>query len=93
MPSTSTPPVSAVTSLGWAHGPGSGVAILGVGSPESGNPHTGKRPQPFQPQAHLFLPDGGSRITDAPSLADRSREGYGRNFSPEAKLVLEQGLG
>ena len=53
----------------------------------------GKRPQPLQPQAHLFLPDGGSRTTDAPSLAGGSREGYGRDFSPEAELVTEQGLG
>jgi hypothetical protein len=35
---------------------------------------------------------GGSRTADAPSLADKSQEGYGGNLSSGAGLVLEQDL-
>lgn len=79
--------------MGQAHGPGSGVEVLGVGVAGSGNPYVGKWPHSLQLEAHVFPPGGGSRATDAPGLAGGSWEGYGRNWSSEAGLVLEQGLG
>lgn len=57
------------------------------------NPYVGKWPHSLQLEAHVFPPGGGSRATDAPGLAGGSWEGYGRNWSSEAGLVLEQGLG
>lgn len=62
---------------------------------ESGKPHTEKRSHPSgpRPHAHLLEPAGGFRATDAPSLAGRSWEGYGRNSSSEAGLLPEQSLG
>lgn len=79
------------TSLGQAPGPGSEGGVLGVVLQESGKPHIGKWPHSLWPHARALWGLPGQQML--PAWQAGAGEGYGRNFSPEAGLVPEQGLG